>query len=77
MQLMTVGFRGGAKVEVLESFYKNGKSIIGFLILVLIFNMIFDTEMTEKFVLLVLFSMIIINSEKFIDFFSNAFGESE
>lgn len=57
----------------MESFYMNGKKIIGFLILVLIFNMIFDTKSTEKFVLIVLFSMCILNADKFISFMQNTF----
>lgn len=64
-------------MNTLQSFYDNGKQIIGFLILVLIFNMIFDTKTTEKFVLLVLFSMCILNANKFIEFMQKAFGGSE
>lgn len=78
---MTVGFnvsretfKGGMIMNKIQSFYSNGKEILGFLILVLIFNMIFDTKTTEKFVLLVLFSMCIINADKFIEFMKSNFG---
>ena len=36
--------------------------------------MIFDTKTTEKFVLLVLFSMCILNADKFGTFMKNTFG---
>lgn len=76
MPLMMVGSLRGCKMNTLQSFYTNGKSIIGFLILVLIFNMIFDQKTTEKFVLLVLFSMCILNADKFIAFMQKTFGGS-
>lgn len=74
---MMGGSLRGCKMNTLQSFYTNGKSIIGFLILVLIFNMIFDQKTTEKFVLLVLFSMCILNADKFIAFMQKTFGGSE
>lgn len=58
----------------MESFYQNGKQIIGFCVLVLIFNMVFDQKTTEKFVLLVLFSMCILNADKFGEWFNRTFG---
>lgn len=61
-------------MDKIETFYKNGKAIIGFCVLTLIFNMIFDQKTTEKFILLVLFSMCILNADKFVDFMSNTFG---
>ena len=57
----------------MESFYKNGKSIIGFCVLTLLFNMIFDEKSTEKFVLLVLFSMCILNADKVTEWMETAF----
>lgn len=50
----------------MQEFYENGKSIIAFLVIVLVFSMAFGESATSKMVLLVLLGMILINSKKFI-----------
>lgn len=59
---------------VLEQIYKSSKAITGFLVIVLVFEMIFDNNTTNKMVMLVLFSIIIINAEKFIELLKNAYN---
>lgn len=50
----------------MSEFYNNGKSIIGFLVIVLVFSMAFGEDTAQKMVLLVLLGMVLINSNKFI-----------
>lgn len=52
----------------MKQFYENGKSIIGFLIIVLVFSMITDESTTQKMVLLVLLGMALLNANAFTSF---------
>lgn len=52
----------------MTEFYDNGKTVIGFLVIVLVFSMAFGEDATGKMVLLVLLGMVLINSNKFIGF---------
>lgn len=52
----------------MESLYKNGKAVMGFLVIVLIFSLSGNEKLTERMVLLVLLGMVLINSEKFLSF---------
>lgn len=45
-------------------FYNSFSFLLGFMILVLVFNMMLGAKFTEWFLLLVLLSMVIINSDK-------------
>ena len=48
----------------MKNFYNSFTFIITFMILLLIFNMMFGGKFVEWFLLLVLLSMVVINSEK-------------
>ena len=48
----------------MQNFYDSFTFIISFMILVLFFNMFFGGKFTEWFLLLVLLSMIVVNSDK-------------
>lgn len=48
----------------MRNFYNSFTFIISFMILVLVFNMFFGSKFTEWFLLLVLLSMVVVNSEK-------------
>ena len=48
----------------MEGFYNSFSFMLGFMILVLVFNMMLGAKFTEWFLLLVLLSMVIINSNK-------------
>lgn len=48
----------------MQNFYESFTFIISFMILVLVFNMFFGGKFTEWFLLLVLLSMIVVNSDK-------------
>lgn len=52
----------------MESFYNNGKQIIGFLVIVLIFSMATNEKVTQYMVLLVMLGMVLINSDTFTEF---------
>lgn len=54
----------------LVDFYNSFTFIISFMIIVLIFNGMFGAKFTEKFLLLVLLSMVVINTDKFTTVFS-------
>lgn len=47
-------------------FYDNGKTIIAFLVIVLVFSMAFGEDTAQKMVLLVLLGMVLMNANKFI-----------
>lgn len=49
----------------MEGIYNNMSFIIGFLVLVLVVQNFFGEKGSEKFVLLILFSMVILNADKF------------
>lgn len=48
----------------MKNFYDSFTFIISFMILVLFFNMLFGEKFTEWFLLLVLLSMVVVNSDK-------------
>lgn len=48
----------------MEKFYNSFTFIISFMVLVMAFNMMFGSKFTEWFLLLVLLSMIVVNSDK-------------
>lgn len=48
----------------MQNFYNSFTFIISFMIIVLIFNSIFGAKFTEMFLLLVLCSMVVVNSDK-------------
>lgn len=52
----------------METFYKNGKAVIGFLIITLLFSMFAGQQMTQRMVLLVLLGAILLNSDTIISF---------
>lgn len=53
----------------MRNFYNSFTFIISFMILVLIFQMIFGSKLVEVFLLLVLASMVVVNSDKFAEVF--------
>ena len=48
----------------MQNFYNSFTFIISFMILVLVFNMFFGSKFTEWFLLLVMLSMVVVNSDK-------------
>lgn len=54
----------------MNKFYTSFTFMLGFMVTVLIFNMMFGSKATEWFLLLVLLSMIVTNADKV----SKAFG---
>lgn len=55
----------------MQEFYNSIKAIVGFLVIVLIFNLATNESATQKMVLLVLMSILLLNSQNFINFLSN------
>lgn len=55
----------------MQEFYDNGKSIIGFLVIVLVFSMAFGEKATQYMVLLVLLGMVLINWKEFTKFLAD------
>lgn len=53
--------------------FNNMGFIIAFLILTLVFQLAFGSEFANKFLLLVLFGMLIINAEDFIALLNKSF----
>lgn len=62
---------------MIENIYNNMTFIISFLILALVLQMFAGNKVLERFLLLVLLSMIIVNSNKFIDFITNSLNKKE
>lgn len=52
----------------MQTVYENFKMIVLFMVITLLFSLAFGDGATEKMVLLVLLSMIILNSTSIIDF---------
>lgn len=52
----------------METFYNNGKAVIGFLVIVLLFSMFAGEKMTQRMVLLVLLGAVLLNSNTIISF---------
>lgn len=48
----------------MNKFYSSFTFMLGFMIIVLIFNMAFGSKFTEYFLLLVLLSMVVTNADK-------------
>lgn len=59
----------------LLTIYKGGGAIIGFLAIVLVFSMLGGDSITNKMILLVLFSILILNASEFIDLLKKAYPE--
>ena len=59
----------------MKDFYNSYTFILSFLALELAISMMFGEKFTEAFLWLVLLSMVLINSQTFIDFFNNTFFE--
>ena len=57
----------------MKQFYKDFGFIIGFMIMDLIIQASFGKKVEKYFLLITLFSMVLFNSEKFIDFLQNNF----
>ena len=57
----------------MKEFYQSYTFILSFLGLEIAISMLFGEAFTLWFLYLVLFSMVLINSEKFVDFFENTF----
>ena len=55
----------------MQSFFDNFGAIIGFLVLVLIFNVSFGSKGTKYFLILVLMGMLLLNYETMAAFISN------
>lgn len=69
---VSIPYRMGPRYrgEDMQNFYNSLTFIISFMILVLIFEMIFGSKFVEMFLLLVLASMVVFNSEKIKFIFS-------
>ena len=61
----------------MESFYQKMGIILGFLILMLLIEEFISDKAGEKMSLLILFTMIILNAEKFSTAMSNLFKSKE
>ena len=61
----------------MESFYKKMGIIIGFLIMMICIQTFISDKAGEKMALLILFTMIILNAEKFSDAMKNVFTSKE
>ena len=61
----------------MESFYKKMGIIIGFLIMMFCIQNFISDKAGEKMALLILFTMIILNAEKFSNAMSNLFKSKE
>lgn len=57
----------------MKEFYSSFGFILSFMALELIIGMTFGEKFVEWFLLLVLFSMVLINSDTFISFFNDKF----
>lgn len=53
----------------MEHFYNSFTFMLGFMVSVLILNMVFGVKFTEGFLLLVLLSMLVLNADKFAKIF--------
>lgn len=61
----------------MESFYKKMGIIIGFLIMMICIQTFISDKAGEKMALLILFTMVILNAEKFSNAMKNAFTSKE
>ena len=61
----------------MEQFYKDFGFIIGFLVCVLVIQIAFGDKTTRGFIVLVLFSMVILNYEKMSSFIGSIFTLKE
>lgn len=61
----------------MEELYKESGFIIGFLVLVFLIQTAFGNKASEKFLLLVLFTMVILNADKVTSFLSSKFSLKE
>lgn len=57
----------------MKEFYQSYTFILSFMGLEIAISMLFGEDFTLAFLYLVLFSMVLINSETFVDFFNNTF----
>ena len=57
----------------MEEVYKKSGFILSFLCLTFLVQLLMGEKFTEKFLLIVLFSMAILNYDKFADFLSDHF----
>lgn len=57
----------------MKSFYESYTFILSFVILEVAINLLFGDKFTEWFLYLMLFSMVLINSEKFVAFVDEKF----
>ena len=60
-------------MDTLKSFYEDTTFIVSFLVMVIVIQMTLGKKFTDWFLILVLFSIIIINSDKFITFLQDSF----
>ena len=61
----------------METFLNNFKFIIGFIVLVFLVQLSFGDKMSERFTLLTLFTMVILNAESFGTFLKDTFSVNE
>ena len=52
----------------IKEFYDNGKEVIGFLIIVLVFSMTTDEKTTQYMILIVLLGMVLFNADTVVEF---------
>lgn len=62
-------------MENIKSFTQTMPFIISFLITTLLINMSFGNKVSNQFLMLILFSMVILNSDKFTKFIGGISGE--
>ena len=61
----------------MQTVYENFKMIVLFMVITLLFSLAFGDSATEKMVLLVLLSMVILNSTSIINFMKRVSGSEE
>lgn len=57
----------------MQAFLESSKFIISFMVMTIFIQMIFGTDVTTNFLWLVLFSMVILQSDKFINMTKGVF----
>jgi hypothetical protein len=60
-------------MDTLKNLYQDTGFIIAFMVMIIVIEITLGNKITNKFLYLVLFSMIVLNSDKFTSFMKEAF----
>lgn len=61
----------------MQEFFQSFSFVVGFMVSSVVFQMIFGEKFVQWFLILVLLSMIIVNSNDFITFLNKSKGEAK